>query len=169
MSDERVESETGATTRRALLVGAGAAGAAAVLAACGTDEGGRDPSSAPNDTDPDANGSDPGGGTDPGEGEQGEDGGEVLATTDEVEVGGGLIVADQSVVITQPTEGTFLGFSAACTHEGCIVASVSDGTINCTCHGSRFSIQDGSVVNGPATRPLPTMEINVDGDQITFA
>ena len=36
--------------------------------------------------------------------------------------------------------------------QGCPVDNVSDGTINCTCHGSQFSIEDGSVVGGPPAR-----------------
>ncbi|HET9650334.1 MAG TPA: Rieske (2Fe-2S) protein, partial [Microlunatus sp.] len=45
-------------------------------------------------------------------------------------------------------------FSKICTHAGCPVSDVTD-TIDCLCHGSRFSITDGSVVNGPASQPLP--------------
>jgi Rieske Fe-S protein len=54
------------------------------------------------------------------------------------------------------------------------VATISDGTINCPCHGSRFSIEDGSVVQAatgvdPAQQaPLPTAEITVEGDEITL-
>jgi Rieske Fe-S protein len=165
MGDERVEVETGAS-RRALFLGAGAVGAAAILAACGTEPSG-DPGQPP--------GAD-GGGPDPGSTGPGEDGGDsgadgVLVTTDEVEVGGGVILADASVVVTQPTEGTFKGFSAACTHLGCTVSSISDGTINCACHGSQYSIEDGSVVRGAVSgqNPLPAVELNVDGDEITRA
>jgi Rieske Fe-S protein len=90
----------------------------------------------------------------------------ALATTAEVPDGGGKIIGGKNIVITQPQAGTFKGFSAVCTHQGCIVSSVSDGTINCPCHGSRFSIKDGSVVNGPATSPLPPVAITVDGTSI---
>ncbi|MEZ5191458.1 MAG: Rieske (2Fe-2S) protein [Nocardioides sp.] len=82
-------------------------------------------------------------------------------------MGGGLIVAAQKVVVTQPTEGEFKAFSAVCTHAGCLVSSVSD-TINCVCHGSAFSIADGSVVSPPATKPLPAAAITVDGVSITL-
>ena len=58
-----------------------------------------------------------------------------------VPVGGGVILADEQVVITQPQEGVFQAFSAVCTHQGCVVSEVSDGTINCPCHGSRYSIR----------------------------
>ena len=68
---------------------------------------------------------------------------EGLTSTSDIEVGGGAIFADDEVVITQPSEGEFKAFSAVCTHQGCLVSSVSDGTINCDCHGSKFSIETG--------------------------
>ena len=72
-------------------------------------------------------------------------------------------------MITQPEAGTFKAFTAVCTHAGCIVNTVSGGTINCPCHGSKFSIKDGSVVNGPATSPLTPIAIKVEGTSIVQA
>jgi Rieske Fe-S protein len=108
--------------------------------------------------------------TDPtGDGSGGSAGGSgALAQTSDIEVGGGTIFPEDQVVVTQPTDGEFKCFSAVCTHQGCIVSSVSDGNINCECHGSQFSIADGSVVTGPATAPLPEQQIAVDGDAITL-
>jgi Rieske Fe-S protein len=94
--------------------------------------------------------------------------GDVITTTAEVPVGGGRIFPDQQVVVTQPTEGEFKCFTAVCTHQGCIVSSVSYGGIRCECHGSGFSIEDGSAVNPPATRALAEMQIKVKGDTITL-
>lgn len=162
MSDERGELESGAS-RRAWLAGAGAIGATAVLAACGTDDTGSPgtpPGAAGNSSEP--------GPEETGGGDSGGDS-EALTSAEEVEVGSGVILASESVVVTQPTAGTFKGFSAACTHEGCTVASISDGIIRCACHGSQFSIEDGSVVNGPATRPLPAVEVREDGGSIVRA
>jgi Rieske Fe-S protein len=84
-------------------------------------------------------------------------------------VGGGTIFADEQVVVTQPSEGEFKAFNTTCTHQGCPVQSVSDGTINCTCHGSKFSIEDGSPESGPATSALEEVSINVEGDSIVLA
>lgn len=92
-----------------------------------------------------------------------------IASTADVPVGGGLILADQDLVITQPSAGTFKGFSATCTHEGCTVAGVANGTINCTCHGSKFSVTDGSVAGGPAPEPLAARALAVTGTAITLA
>ncbi|MBC7267867.1 MAG: Rieske (2Fe-2S) protein [Streptomyces sp.] len=95
--------------------------------------------------------------------------GRELARTSDIPVGGGTVFKDEKVVVTQPEEGEFKAFSSICTHQQCPVADVSDGTINCTCHGSRFSITDGSVANPPATRPLPEKEITVEGNSILLA
>jgi len=87
-------------------------------------------------------------------------------TVADVPVGGGTILADQEVVVTQPTKGQFKAFSAVCTHVGCLCNQVADGTINCPCHGSKFKITDGSVVAGPAPAPLATAKITVSGGKI---
>lgn len=92
-----------------------------------------------------------------------------LVATSAVPVGGGVVVSARTAVVTQPRSGTFRVFSAVCTHAGCIVANVADGTINCTCHGSQFSITDGSVVQGPATRPLPEIPAKVARGQVEVA
>ncbi|MFD6761980.1 Rieske (2Fe-2S) protein [Streptomyces roseolus] len=96
-------------------------------------------------------------------------GGTPLASTSEIPVGGGAVFADRKVVVTQPEEGEFKAFSAICTHQGCTVNKVADGTIDCPCHGSRFSITDGAVTAGPAPRPLPAEKITVSGETITLA
>jgi Rieske Fe-S protein len=93
----------------------------------------------------------------------------ALASTSDIPVGGGKILTDKKIVITQPQSGTFHAFSAVCTHAGCTVGSVSGGTINCPCHGSRFNITNGAVVNGPAASPLPPVSIKVQGSSIVQA
>jgi Rieske Fe-S protein len=85
-----------------------------------------------------------------------------------VPVGGGLVLAEQQLVITQPRKGEFKGFSAVCTHQGCLVDDVTD-TINCPCHGSAYSIDDGSVVRGPAPSPLPEEKLVVEAGSIDLA
>lgn len=92
-----------------------------------------------------------------------------LGPTSAVPVGGGKIYAEENVVVTQPTSGTFKAFSATCTHQGCQVASVKDGTIHCPCHLSEFSITDGSVKGGPAPKPLPVVAVTVDGGNLTLS
>jgi nitrite reductase/ring-hydroxylating ferredoxin subunit len=95
--------------------------------------------------------------------------GTALGAAADVPVGGGVVFKDEKVVVTQPAKGEFKGFSAICTHQGCPVGSVADGVIMCPCHGSAFSIEDGSVEAGPATKPLGAVEVKVKGGEITLA
>jgi Rieske Fe-S protein len=154
-------------SRRVLLRGAAAGGVALpLLAACGSDgnEGASEatssaPASEPSTPDP----STPAGSAKksrpaaPAEG--------VVATS-KVPVGGGTILADEKIVVTQPTKGDFKAFTAVCTHQGCVVASVEDEQIVCGCHGSHYSIVDGSNISGPAPEPLAEIPITVEGNQI---
>ncbi|CUR57354.1 Rieske (2Fe-2S) domain protein [metagenome] len=142
---------TNGISRRNALAGAAVIGVAApTLAACGADDADADSAS--------------------GSGGSGSD----LGTTADIPEGSGVIFSDAGVVVTQPAAGEFKGFSNICTHQKCPVASVTD-TINCTCHGSKFSINDGSNVAGPSgsdagsVDPLPEVAITVDGDKITKA
>ena len=150
-------------SRRNALGGAATIGLGLpLLAACGDDGGGdaaSDPSQSPSSSTP-ASETPPTKKARPANG---------IATTSEIPVGSGIVLADDEVVITQPSEGEFKAFSAICTHQGCTVTGVSDGTINCTCHGSRFSIADGSVQAGPAPQPLPARDVAVEGDSIVLA
>jgi nitrite reductase/ring-hydroxylating ferredoxin subunit len=139
-----------------------------VLAACG---GGGSSSSSTTATDP---------GTTAGSTEAPAGGGnattaDALVGTAQVPVGGGVIIGDQNVVVTQPKKGAFEGFSATCTHQGCLLTNVASGTINCGCHGSQFSITDGSNVVGPSGEPagsvaaLPKIPVKVQGQDIVKA
>jgi nitrite reductase/ring-hydroxylating ferredoxin subunit len=91
-----------------------------------------------------------------------------LAKTSEIPVGSGKIFPEVQTVITQPTAGEFKAFTSICTHQQCPVVEVTD-TINCKCHGSKFSITDGSVVSPPAPSPLAAKAVTVDGDTIRVA
>jgi nitrite reductase/ring-hydroxylating ferredoxin subunit len=92
----------------------------------------------------------------------------TLGRTSAIPVGGGVIFAEQDVVVTQPAAGSFKAFSATCTHLGCQVNTVARGLIQCPCHGSMYSIVDGSVKAGPAPAPLPPEKITVANNQIVL-
>ena len=130
------------TDRRALLRGAAAVGVAGVaglaLAACSSGSSSSSTASGPT----------------------------TLGPTSDVPVGGGKVYKDEKVVVTQPTSGQFKAFSAVCTHAGCLVDGVQDGTIQCPCHGSKFKVADGSVANGPATSPLPAKTVAVQNGKL---
>ncbi|MFI6297527.1 Rieske (2Fe-2S) protein [Nonomuraea sp. NPDC050790] len=148
------------TTRRAVVLGAGAA----MLTACaGYGQPAGEDAAAPSSEAPSY------GATEPKKSKKPAAGGKALAATADIPEGGGKVFESQKIVVTQPTAGEFRAFSATCTHAGCTIADVADGTINCPCHGSKYDISDGSVTGGPAPDPLPKKKITVDGDQIRLA
>ncbi|WP_394435205.1 Rieske (2Fe-2S) protein [Streptomyces sp. SGAir0957] len=148
-----------AATRRSVLV----AGAAALAAGCskyGEGGGGSGEESSATAASSGPSGANPSGKPSAAANE--------LAKTSDIPVGGGKIFPDKKVVVTQPAQGDFKAFSAVCTHQGCTVNSVSGGTINCPCHGSKYRIADASVAGGPAPRPLPPQKITVTGKSISL-
>jgi Rieske Fe-S protein len=140
-------------SRQKILLGAGLGLVTAVLAACSTY--GKKPEAAGESSTTPAAPSASGGTAAPAA--------KAIAKTSDVPVGSGVIVGE--VVVTQPSAGVFKGLSAKCTHKGCTVDKVADGTIDCPCHGSKFNL-DGTVVNGPAQEPLAVENITVQGDSI---
>ena len=147
--------------RRALSGSAAVALGVPLLAACGDDSNATavDPAASSEPDDTESSPSDDGAAS----------GGEALASAADVPVGGCFVVAAAKVVVTQPTEGDFRAFSAICTHQGCSVESSTEGDIPCPCHQSKFSLEDGSPISGPATASLAAVEITVDGDAISRA
>lgn len=89
----------------------------------------------------------------------------AIASTAEIPVGSGKILTAAQLVVTQPTAGQFVGLSAFCTHQGCIVSQIRGSSIVCGCHGSQFGL-DGAVLKGPATKPLEKVAVSVQGDGI---
>jgi len=158
-----------ASSRRTVLACAGAA-CAAVLAGCARYDSNNGGVAGSQPTQASSSAAAPAGSGAAGSGSAAASSGPpVLAKTADIPVGGGKILAGKKIVITQPQAGSFHAFTAVCTHQGCIVSTVSGGTINCPCHGSKFSIANGSVVNGPAASPLAPVSIQVEGTSIVQA
>ncbi|MEV7203023.1 Rieske (2Fe-2S) protein [Streptomyces griseoluteus] len=152
-------------TRRTLLA-TGAATLAVCCVGCGADGDGSSASASasPAGETASASGTSDSGISDSGTSDSGD--GQALGSVSEIPEGGGKIFAAQKVVVTQPTKGEYKAFSAICSHQGCTLNRVADGTVYCPCHGSRFRISDGSVAEGPATQPLAAREIMVHGNTV---
>jgi len=155
LHDSRPGSEL---TRRAVVAGSGILAVSAALAACSSD---RKPGAAPASPESSTSTAQP-------PSDSAAPTGKRLASTSDIPVGGGKVFPADKVVVTQPTPGTFEAFSAICTHRGCTVNKVADGTIDCPCHGSKYAIKDGSVVNGPAQRSLAARQITISGDAVVL-
>ena len=148
------------TDRRTVLRGVAIVGAGAALTACGAKTS--SDSGAPADTGSTAGTSSPTGSADSA-------GGKTIGKASDVPVGSGKIFPNEKVVVTQLTKDDFKAYTAVCTHQGCIVSSIDTKEIHCGCHGSRYSIKDGSVVGGPAPAPLKAESVTDDAGTIKFA
>ncbi|MDT0468187.1 Rieske (2Fe-2S) protein [Streptomyces gibsoniae] len=158
-----------APARRTVVAAVGATGLAVALTACGGSDNNSSSSTGSQNDSTAGSTSTAGDGSTGGGGAVSGSGGKVLAKTADIPEGGGKVFADQGVVVTQPSAGTFKAFSSKCTHQGCAVKDIANGVITCPCHDSQFSATDGSVKKGPATQPLPAAKISVSGDEITLA
>jgi Rieske Fe-S protein len=81
-------------------------------------------------------------------------------------LGDGSFVVTESVVVIKDGDDV-VAYSAICPHQSCPVDKVEDGVISCPCHGSRFSVEDGSVISGPAQRGLTPATVTVEGTTAT--
>ncbi|MFJ5205879.1 Rieske (2Fe-2S) protein [Streptomyces nigra] len=149
MTSESVQPKPG-PSRRTVVAAVGAAGLAVALTACGSED--------------EASGSSTEQGAAAGGG-----GGAALAKTADIPEGGAKVFDAEKVVVSQPAAGDFKAFSTICTHQNCPMTDLKKDTLSCACHGSQFSVLDGSVKKGPATQPLPAKKIDVAGGSITLA
>jgi Rieske Fe-S protein len=141
-------------TRRTLFTIGGAGAGALVLAAC--TPGGGDASGGSGDSGGSGNSGGGGGG------------GSAEVSLASIPVGGAVsaTLAGKPIVVSQPSAGQVVAFSAVCTHQGCTVAPQGK-EFDCPCHGSKFDATTGDVLNGPARDPLPKLTAKVSGDSVT--
>lgn len=81
------------------------------------------------------------------------------------------VKAGRRIVGIANVEGDFYAFDDTCTHEE---ASLTEGElydfiVECPLHGATFDIRTGAVESFPATIPLPTYDLRIDGDEIHVA
>jgi Rieske Fe-S protein len=72
------------------------------------------------------------------------------------------------ILISQPTAGQIVAFTAICTHQGCTVAPAGK-QFQCPCHGSVYDAATGKVIQGPAPLPLAAVAVKVAGPDVVAA
>jgi len=91
-----------------------------------------------------------------------------LASLSNIPVGGAVSAKDGAgnpIIVSQPTAGKAVAFSAICTHMGCTVAP-ADKILQCPCHGSQYNLATGDVIRGPAPKPLAAVAVHLSGDSV---
>lgn len=69
-------------------------------------------------------------------------------------------------------DGEFFAVDDVCTHAQCSLAGegfLEGETVTCGCHGSQFDLKSGKVLSLPATLPVPTYPVKVEGNDILVA
>ncbi|SRR5216683_23097 len=76
-------------------------------------------------------------------------------------------VAGTKVSVTS-LDGRLYAFDDTCTHMGCSLAmgKLDGTTVTCHCHGSQFNVTSGAVLRGPATRPVRSRLVQVEGEAL---
>ncbi len=155
MSDTSAARSTFTCPRRQLLMGAGAAGGIAVLAACGSSSSGGSGSGSSS--------------TNTGSGSGSSAAAKGIIALSSVPTDSSVSVKDstgRTLLITQ-NGGKLTALDATCTHMQCTVAP--DGKIlQCPCHGSQYSLT-GSVLQGPAPAALQAVSVKVVAGQVVLA
>ncbi|HYY12181.1 MAG TPA: Rieske (2Fe-2S) protein [Kineosporiaceae bacterium] len=97
----------------------------------------------------------------------GSSGGTAIVKLADVPVGGAVSAQAPTgqVIVAQPAAGQVVAFSAICPHAGCKVAP-SGSQLVCPCHGSRFEVATGKVLNGPAKVDLKSVPVKVQGQDV---
>lgn len=96
---------------------------------------------------------------------------QVVARTGEIPVGGVKIFEypreGEQCILVRTDEAKYVAYSQKCTHLSCaVIYSKEKGRLECPCHQGYFSVADGSVLQGPPTRPLPKVVLEQKGDEL---
>lgn len=95
----------------------------------------------------------------------------IVAKVGEIPVGGVKLFQypdhGEQCIMIRTAEDTYVAYSQKCTHLSCAVFySRENDQLECPCHKGYFSVKDGSVLQGPPTRPLPRVVLERSGDQL---
>jgi Rieske Fe-S protein len=95
----------------------------------------------------------------------------LIALTSDIEPGTALPfnfprATDLALLIQKPDKN-YVAYARRCTHLSCpVVYEVKNSRLFCPCHNGAFSVEDGSVLQGPPPHPIPQIEIEVRGEEI---
>jgi len=94
-----------------------------------------------------------------------------IARADEIPVGGVKIfeypAPGEQCLLIRTAADEYRAFSQKCTHLSCgVVYSAKHGRLECPCHEGYFSVEDGSVLQGPPPRPLPQVILERRGSDL---
>jgi nitrite reductase/ring-hydroxylating ferredoxin subunit len=95
----------------------------------------------------------------------------VIARLEEIPVGEVKLFAypneEDRCILVRIAENKYVAYSQKCTHLSCAVYYSQDSNcLECPCHQGFFSIEDGAVLQGPPSRPLPRVVLETRGEEL---
>lgn len=95
----------------------------------------------------------------------------LIARVSQIPVGGFKVFhypdAGHPRLLIRLSRTRFVAYDQRCTHLSCpVIPEVAAGTLHCPCHHGSFDLASGRVLAGPPRRPLPRVELAIDGDRI---
>lgn len=70
-------------------------------------------------------------------------------------------------LLIRPDDRTLVAYSQQCTHLSCaVVPKIEEGVLHCPCHEGYFDLRTGKNIKGPPPRPLPRIQLEVQGDEV---
>jgi len=75
---------------------------------------------------------------------------------------------ESSAVTIANVAGRFYAFDDTFSHLGCSLGkgTLEGTTVTCPCHGSKLDVTSGAVIRGPATRPVRSRMVQVEGEDL---
>jgi Rieske Fe-S protein len=95
----------------------------------------------------------------------------AIAKAGEIPIGGVKLFQyprpGEQCILIRTAEDAYVAYSQKCTHLSCAVFySRAHDRLECPCHQGYFSVKDGSVLQGPPTRPLPRVVLERSGEEL---
>jgi Rieske Fe-S protein len=96
-----------------------------------------------------------------------------ICQIDDVKIGSALAFSyprpNDLCLLVRKQDGNFAGYARRCTHLSCPVeyeVRNERELLYCPCHNGAFSVEDGSVVQGPPPHPLPQIKLEIRGSEV---
>ncbi|HYX06446.1 MAG TPA: ubiquinol-cytochrome c reductase iron-sulfur subunit [Bacteroidales bacterium] len=77
----------------------------------------------------------------------------------------GAYTYKDNIIIAHTSADEYVALSDICTHQGCTVGFNGVSQFPCPCHGALYDV-NGSVLRGPATRPLKKYTTSLNGNSL---
>ena len=79
-----------------------------------------------------------------------------------------VLVGELGVCLAHTQDGAWFAIDDTCTHEDCSLSQgdLEDHAVECPCHGSRFDLITGDVLNLPTVLPVRTHRVTLEGGDV---